>query len=88
MKAAAVDAMMALIRDDLAALGIRHDVFFSERMLHQSGAIPAAIADLEKKGLIYIGTLEPPRARSPMTGKNAHKRCSAPRSLATTSTGH
>lgn len=65
MKAAAVDAMMALIRDDLAALGIRHDVFFSERLLHQSGAIPAAIADLEKKGLIYVGTLEPPKGQKP-----------------------
>jgi len=65
MKAAAVDAMMGLIREDLAALGIHHDVFFSERTLHQSGAIAAAIADLEKKGLIYIGTLEPPKGQKP-----------------------
>jgi arginyl-tRNA synthetase len=34
VKNAAIDAMMDLIRDDLAALNIRHDVFFSERTLH------------------------------------------------------
>lgn len=39
----AIDAMMALIREDLAALGVHHDVFFSERTLHADRA--AAIRD-------------------------------------------
>jgi arginyl-tRNA synthetase len=34
VRRAAVDAMMALIREDLALLGVRHDVFFSERSLN------------------------------------------------------
>jgi arginyl-tRNA synthetase len=35
----APDPMMAMIREDLAALGIRHDVFFSERTLQHDGAV-------------------------------------------------
>src|ERR1700730_7244383 len=33
VRAAAVTAMLAMIKDDLAALDIRHDIFFSERSL-------------------------------------------------------
>jgi arginyl-tRNA synthetase len=55
------DAMMALIRNDLAALGIRHDVFTSERELHGGGEVQAAFAVLQGKGLIYRGVLEPPK---------------------------
>ncbi|SHJ15941.1 arginine--tRNA ligase [Wenxinia saemankumensis] len=61
----ATDRMMDLIRDDLAALGVRHDVFFSEKSLYGTGRIEAAIADLEGKGLIYKGTLEPPKGKIP-----------------------
>jgi arginyl-tRNA synthetase len=57
--------MMTLIREDLAALGVRHDVFSSERALHQAGAIEAALADLEGKGLVYTGVLEPPKGKLP-----------------------
>jgi arginyl-tRNA synthetase len=63
----AVDAMMVLIRDDLAALGIEHDVFFSERSL-QSGSpsrLQETIAFLEAKGLLYRGVLEPPKGKTP-----------------------
>ena len=59
----AIERMMAMIKDDLAALNIRHDVFFSEASL-QSGArdqIKAAIEELRKKGLIYEGTLDKPK---------------------------
>ncbi len=60
---AAVEAMMAAIRDDLAALSIRHSVFFSERTLHGGDGSPiaAAIEDLSAKGLIYKGRLPPPK---------------------------
>ena len=61
----AIDAMMEMIRDDLAALGIRHEVFFSERSLHESGAIEETIRVLEEKGLVYVGQLPPPKGKPP-----------------------
>jgi len=63
----AVDAMMALIREDLALLNVHHDVFFSERSLHADNAkaIRAAIADLTLKGHIYKGKLPPPKGEKP-----------------------
>ncbi|MBW8270275.1 arginine--tRNA ligase [Caldovatus aquaticus] len=60
-----VDAMMAQIREDLEALGVRHDVFVSERALIESGALERAEALLAAKGLIYRGVLEPPKGRIP-----------------------
>ena len=59
------DAMMELIRSDLDRLGIQMDVFFSEKSLYGTGRIEAAIADLEDKGLIYRGVLEPPKGKTP-----------------------
>jgi arginyl-tRNA synthetase len=61
----AIDAMMALIREDLAALGIAHKVFASERALHDGGAVSAAVADLTGRGLVYTGVLEPPKGKQP-----------------------
>ena len=60
----AIDAMMALIRDDLSALGIAHDVFRSERDIAASGAIDDAIRDLESRDLIYTGVLDPPKGKT------------------------
>ncbi|MBA2127528.1 arginine--tRNA ligase [Hyphomicrobium methylovorum] len=59
----AIDRMMDMIRDDLAALNIRHDVFFSEGSLSADGRdqVQAAIEALRKKGLIYEGKLERPK---------------------------
>uniref|UniRef100_UPI002FD8A324 arginine--tRNA ligase domain-containing protein n=1 Tax=Pontibaca methylaminivorans TaxID=515897 RepID=UPI002FD8A324 len=61
----ATGAMMDLIRADLAALGVKMDVFFSERSLYGTGRIESAIRDLDEKGLIYRGVLEPPRGKTP-----------------------
>ncbi len=61
----ATDAMMDLVRADLETLGIKHDVFFSELTLHDSGEIKKALARLEEKGLIYTGVLEPPKGVRP-----------------------
>ncbi|KUF11893.1 arginine--tRNA ligase [Pseudoponticoccus marisrubri] len=61
----ATEAMMALIRDDLAALGVHMDHFFSEKSLYGTGRIESAIKDLDDKGLIYRGTLEPPKGKTP-----------------------
>ena len=57
--------MMALIRDDLAAIGVRMDNFFSEKSLYGSDRIEAAIKALDKAGLIYEGVLEPPKGKLP-----------------------
>ena len=61
----AVAYMMDRIRGDLAALGVRHDVFASERALVEAGAVDAAFANLEGRGLIYTGVLEPPKGKLP-----------------------
>ena len=55
--------MMAEIKQDLAALDVRHDVFFSERSLQQNngGEVAALIADLRKRGLVYQGRLPRPK---------------------------
>ncbi len=65
VRTAAIDAMMAMIRDDLATLNIRHDLFFSERSLSQGGVdhIRATIDDLRARGLIYEGRLPPPKGQ-------------------------
>jgi arginyl-tRNA synthetase len=59
----AISKMMEMIREDLAALNIRHDVFFSEASLTVGGRdqVKAAIEALREKGLIYEGTLEKPK---------------------------
>jgi arginyl-tRNA synthetase len=61
----ATEAMMAMIREDLALLHVRMDHFFSEKSLYGTGRIEAALAALEAKGLIYEGTLEPPKGKLP-----------------------
>ena len=61
----ATEAMMDLIREDLAAIGVKMDVFYSEKSLYGTGRIEAAIEELKKKGLIYKGTLEPPKGKMP-----------------------
>ncbi len=61
----ATEAMMDLIRADLAALGVKMDVFFSERSLYGTGRIEQALEALEARGLIYEGVLEPPKGKLP-----------------------
>ncbi|MCF6370717.1 arginine--tRNA ligase [Rhizobium halophilum] len=67
VKDRAIDAMMTMIREDLEALNVRHDVFYSERQLHADGAqrIRAAINDLTFKGHVYRGALPPPKGQVP-----------------------
>ncbi len=61
----ATERMMDLIREDLAALGVKMDVFFSEKSLYGTGLIEAALDSLSSKGLIYEGVLEPPKGKKP-----------------------
>lgn len=59
----AITAMMEAIRGDLAALNIKHDVFFSERSLIEGGEdrVAQTIAFLRDKGDVYEGRLPPPK---------------------------
>ena len=61
----AIGAMMDLIRGDLALLGIRIDVFTSERALVDAGAVDRTLDVLDKGGLVYEGTLEAPKGKAP-----------------------
>ncbi|MEM6578151.1 MAG: arginine--tRNA ligase [Pseudomonadota bacterium] len=65
VRAFAIEEMMALIRADLAALGVEMDVFFSEKSLYGTGRIEETLEALQSKGLIYEGVLEPPKGKTP-----------------------
>src|SRR6185503_5452145 len=60
----AIDMMMAEIRNDLRALGIVQDEFFSERSLIGEGAdrVAETINWLKGKGHVYEGRLPPPKS--------------------------
>jgi arginyl-tRNA synthetase len=53
------------IREDLALLGVTHDLFSSERALAEAGVTDKLIAQLTAQGLIYEGVLEPPKGKLP-----------------------
>jgi arginyl-tRNA synthetase len=61
----ATERMMGMIRDDLALLGVRMDVYSSEKAIYGTGRIEAALARLRAQGLIYEGVLEPPKGKMP-----------------------
>ena len=63
VRAKAIAMMMEEIRGDLAALNIKHDVFFSERSLIEAGnnRVTKTIDYLRSKGDVYEGRLQPPK---------------------------
>jgi arginyl-tRNA synthetase len=65
VRARAIAMMLDLIREDLAALNIKQDVFTSERALHESGAVADVIALLERQGHVYRGRLDKPKGEVP-----------------------
>jgi arginyl-tRNA synthetase len=67
VRAKAVSMMMDVIREDLDALGIHHDVFFSERSLIEGprDEVAATIEELRARGLVYEGRLPPPKGKLP-----------------------
>jgi arginyl-tRNA synthetase len=68
VRALAIEAMMTMIRADLAGLNIEHEVFFSERSLARGDdgdLVSGAIAELRRRGLIYEGRLAPPKGQRP-----------------------
>ena len=56
-------SMLERIKVDLAGLGVVFDVFTSERDLVAAGKVDAALAHLERLGLLYTGTLPPPKGK-------------------------
>jgi arginyl-tRNA synthetase len=63
VRAQAIAMMMDEIRQDLAALNVKHDVFFSERSLIEGGQdrVGSTIESLRAKGDVYEGRLPPPK---------------------------
>ena len=63
VRAKAITMMMDVIRDDLAALNVHFDVFFSERSLieGQRDEVGTTIENLRKSGEVYEGRLPPPK---------------------------
>ena len=63
VRAKAIAMMMEAIKGDLAALNIKHDVFFSERSLVTGGnnRVAETIDFLRAKGDVYEGRLPPPK---------------------------
>jgi arginyl-tRNA synthetase len=59
----AIEMMMGQIRDDLLALKVVHDVFFSERSLLEGprDQVSEMIAALRRAGYVYEGRLAPPK---------------------------
>jgi arginyl-tRNA synthetase len=55
--------MIKMIREDLNLIGIHHDVFTNERELIENGTLEKSFKILEDKGLIYTGTLPPPKGK-------------------------
>ncbi len=64
-RARTVAAMLVMIKDDLALLGIHHDLFSSEAELQAAGKPEAAEAELRARGLVYDGVLEAPKGETP-----------------------
>ncbi|GAT75361.1 arginyl-tRNA synthetase, partial [Ehrlichia ruminantium] len=53
--------LMKLIKEDLALLGIKHDIFTSESQLQKDNIVQKCIELLQEKQLIYYGTLDQPK---------------------------
>jgi arginyl-tRNA synthetase len=61
----AIEQMLQLIREDIDLLGVHHDLFVSERVLNERGAIDDCLRVLSDRGLVYTGVLEPPKGKLP-----------------------
>ena len=63
IKSYSVDALLSVIKSDLAKLSINQDLFVSEKDLVQQDKITTTIEILKKQDLIYEGILEPPKGK-------------------------
>lgn len=65
IKSFTIESNMKMIKEDLALLGVNHDVFTSEKSLHEKGLIQNCLNYLQEKGLLYRGILEAPKGKVP-----------------------
>ncbi len=65
VKRISVEKMLDLIRDDLALLNIKHDVFSSEKSISDAGKVEEVLQRLEDEDLVYVGVLEAPKGKEP-----------------------
>jgi len=59
----AVEHVLGLIREDLAAINIEFDRWSSEKALYESGTVDRFVRMLEEKDLVYVGKLPPPKSK-------------------------
>ena len=59
----AVEHVLGMIRGDLGAIQIEFDRWSSEKALYQSGTVERFVRDLEKRDLVYVGQLPPPKSK-------------------------
>ncbi len=65
VKTISINEMMKSIKKDLQDLGVEHDVFFSEKTLHDEKKIDELVEQLKERGIIYRGVLPPPKGKMP-----------------------
>ena len=65
IRAFAIDDILSSIKIDLDRLGIKMDVFSSERALVEGGMVDKTMDRLSSEGLVYEGVLEPPKGETP-----------------------
>ena len=61
----ALNAMLNIIKDDLAALGIQHDIFVHEQDIIDRGLVHDMCKNFQQDGLVYRGQLDPPKGKIP-----------------------
>jgi arginyl-tRNA synthetase len=59
----AVEHVLGLIREDLAAINIQFDRWSSEKALYESGTVDRFLKHLEEQDLVYVGKLPPPKSK-------------------------
>ena len=59
-----IEHMMEVIKADLISLNIQMDNFFSEQAMIESNGIEISLKTLKDKGLIYKGTIDPPKGKT------------------------
>ena len=62
-----IEVIMKMIKEDLSKLGVKMDVFTSEKNIISGNLLTDILTLLENKNLTYYGTLDPPKGTDPNT---------------------
>ncbi len=73
LKKLSLEGSMALIKDDLIKLGIKHDNFFSETELVEKKMVQKTVDKLKKKNYVKEGYLNPPKGEVSKNWKQTKK---------------